>query len=110
MVSSIKPMIDANAVPLITCTENPTVGAMAIRTACGTITRIRVWPKLSPRQRDASHCPFGRAAILPDQISTRKALVNSVSASAAAVQGLTSMPNSARPKNARNSCISSGVP
>ena len=48
--------------------------------------------------------------MLPNQISSKKALVYSVSASDAAVHAETSMPNSATPKKARNSCISSGVP
>ncbi len=37
-VSSMKPMTEASAVPLITCTRKPTVGAIAMRSACGPIT------------------------------------------------------------------------
>ena len=38
LVSSTKPMIEASAVPLTTCTEKPTVGAIAMREACGRMT------------------------------------------------------------------------
>lgn len=38
LVSSVKPMIEVTAVPLTTCTEKPTVGATAMRSACGRIT------------------------------------------------------------------------
>ncbi|MNL86292.1 hypothetical protein D3C87_2149420 [compost metagenome] len=46
----------------------------------------------------------------PRQISPRKAADQRVKARPAASQAGTAMPNKARPKNARNSCISSGVP
>ncbi|MDT4868384.1 hypothetical protein FQZ97_1033440 [compost metagenome] len=38
LVSSVKPMIEVTAVPFTTCTENPTVGATAMRSACGSTT------------------------------------------------------------------------
>jgi hypothetical protein len=38
LVSSMKPITDASAVPLMTCTRKPTVGGIAMRTACGRIT------------------------------------------------------------------------
>ena len=43
-VSSVKPMIEASDVPLISCTRNPTVGAVAVRMACGSTT----WRMRSP--------------------------------------------------------------
>ena len=52
-----------------TCGTLVTLPLLALR-----IARWR-WPKLRPRQRDASHCPFGSARMLPNQISSRKALV-----------------------------------
>ena len=44
---------------------------------------------------EASHWPFGIASTQPRQMSVRKAEVQKVSASQAAIQGSTSMPNSA---------------
>ena len=38
LVSSMKPITDASAVPLITCTRKPTVGGTAMRSACGRST------------------------------------------------------------------------
>lgn len=37
-VSSVKPMIDTSAVSFTACTPKPTVGAIAMRAACGRIT------------------------------------------------------------------------
>src|SRR3989442_5034825 len=39
LVSSLKPMIEATAVPLMICTEKPTVGAIDRRSACGSTDR-----------------------------------------------------------------------
>jgi hypothetical protein len=38
LVSSMKPITDASAVPLTTCTRKPTVGGTAMRSACGKTT------------------------------------------------------------------------
>ena len=63
-----------------------------------------------PRLAEASHWPLAMASTQPRQISDRKALVQTISAVPAASQGGTLRPTSDRPKNTRNSCISSGVP
>ncbi|MNE95050.1 hypothetical protein D3C80_1930900 [compost metagenome] len=110
MVNSVKPMIEVTAVPLTTCTEKPTVGATAMRNACGRITWRSCSMRLSARLPDASHWPFGMDSTQPRQISARNALVNRVRAMAAAIQADTSRPNKAMPKNTMNSCISNGVP
>ncbi len=75
LVSSTKPITEASAVPLMTCTRKPTVGAMAIFTACGRITWRICSPKLRARLPEASHWPLGIEATQPRQISVRKALV-----------------------------------
>ena len=49
LVSSMKPITDARAVPLITCTRKPTVGGTAMRSACGPTTWRIFSPKLSAR-------------------------------------------------------------
>ena len=38
MYDGTKPITEASAVPLITCTRKPTVGAIAMRVACGSTT------------------------------------------------------------------------
>ncbi len=74
-VSSTKPMIEASDVPFSTCTMKPTVGGMAMRSACGRMTR-RSWSSgLSAIARAPSHWPRGMAWMQPRQISARKALV-----------------------------------
>ena len=41
------------------CTMKPTVGGVAMRTACGRITLSMRWVRLSARPSAASHCGFG---------------------------------------------------
>ncbi|MNF95423.1 hypothetical protein D3C84_781750 [compost metagenome] len=55
LVSSVKPMIEVTAVPLTTCTENPTVGATAMRRAWGRITWRNCSSGFSARLDEASH-------------------------------------------------------
>ena len=74
LVSSMKPITDASAVPLMTWTRKPTVGATAMRSACGPITWRIFSPNDSARLSAASHWPFGIASTQPRQISARKAL------------------------------------
>ena len=76
----------------------PTVGGTAMRSACGPMTWRIFSPKLKARLSAASHWPLGMALTQPRQISARKALVYSVSATPAATQADTLMPNSASPK------------
>ncbi|MNL29287.1 hypothetical protein D3C87_1509660 [compost metagenome] len=108
--NSVKPMIEVSAVLLTICTANPTVGAIAMRSACGSTTWRICCTYPSARLADASHCPFGTASTQPRQISARNAPDHKVRAAPAASHGGTSTPISDRPKNARNSCISKGVP
>ena len=75
LVSSTKPITDASAVPLITCTRKPTVGGTATRSACGPITWRSCSRRLSASAEEASHWPLGTAATQPRQISVRNALV-----------------------------------
>ncbi|ODN68447.1 hypothetical protein A6302_04252 [Methylobrevis pamukkalensis] len=63
-----------------------------------------------PRLEEASHWPLAIDSTQPRQISARKEAVHRISATPAASQAGTLMPNRPRPKKARNSCIRSGVP
>ena len=65
----------SNAFNLPTCTKNPTVGAMAMRRACGRITWRSFSVKESAKESQASHCPLGMDSTQPRQISTKNALV-----------------------------------
>ena len=69
--SSTKPTTDASDVFLTICTMKPTVGGVAMRIACGRITRNMRWVRLSARHSAASHCGFGTASMQPRQISPR---------------------------------------
>ena len=72
----MKPMTDASAVPLITCTRKPTVGGTAMRSACGADDVAQL---LAEAQREAARrLPLAlraTASTQPRQISVRKALV-----------------------------------
>ena len=56
------------------CTRKPTVGGVAMRSACGRITLPMRCRRDSPRHSAASHWFLGTAWMQPRQISPRKAL------------------------------------
>ena len=80
-------MIEAMAVLLISCTRNPTVAGMEMRSAWGRMMRRSVAMRRKPRVLAASHWPSGIASMLPRQISPRKAAAWRVNAMVTAGQG-----------------------
>ena len=69
--SSTKPTTEASEVFLTICTMKPTVGGVAMRMACGSITMRMRWARVSARHSAASHCAFGTDSMQPRQISPR---------------------------------------
>ena len=69
--SSTKPTTEASEVFLMICTMKPTVGGVAIRIACGRMTFIIRWERLSASPSAASHCGLGTDWMQPRQISPR---------------------------------------
>src|SRR5882762_4878108 len=49
-------------------------GGMVRRSACGSTTASRVWPKLSPVERAASHWPLCTEVMPAQKISSEKAI------------------------------------
>ena len=79
-VTSTKPISAVSDVPLMTMTSRPTVGASAIRNACGTMM-CRICSKRDmPIDAAASHWVRAMASIEPRQISVANELALSVSA------------------------------
>ena len=72
-VSSTKPIVAASDVFLMSWTRKPTVGGIAMRTACGTMTQRSCSPKPRPSEPPASHWVRGIDCSAPRQISPRKA-------------------------------------
>ena len=72
--SSIKPTMDASDVFFTICTMKPTVGGVAIRTACGSTTRRMRWVRDRARHSAASHWVCGTDWMQPRQISPMYAL------------------------------------
>src|SRR5215218_2952932 len=100
-------MIEASDVFLTSCTMKPTVGGVAMRTDCGSTT-CRICSRYEkPSAAEPCHCDCGTAWIEPRQISPKYALAYAVSATVTEMNASWLSPNSARPKNTRNSSISS---
>ena len=53
------------------CTMKPTVGGVAMRTACGRMTFSIRWVAAQRQASAASHCGFGTDWMQPRQISPR---------------------------------------
>src|SRR6185436_8012344 len=70
-----------SAVPLVMAMVRLVSGGMVRRSACGSTTCSRVWPKESPVERAASHCPFATEVIPAQKISSEKAISTRPSAS-----------------------------
>ncbi len=87
-----------SAVPLVMAMVRLVSGGMVSRSACGSTTASRVWPKLSPVERAASHWPLCTEVMPAQKISSEKAISTKASDSQVDTKPEGEMSTAGRPK------------